>query len=256
MTDLDKSNVRFQKKALSDGHIEKQILLLKLTNELENIPAFGDGAGFDVGTPIRNWVSVTGALLSRISIEKKIDFKTAKMTLASYPLPTIKQIIGQVADAIEDIKLELELEGRADIGNAYPSGDVYNFFSDLKEIINSAEKQILVIDPYFDGKSFDAYLSSVARKVEVKILASRYTDDIKTYVDKYIAQYGGTVELRHSLELHDRIVFIDRSQAWIMGGSIKDAANKKPTYLIPLASQIMGAKYNIYSQIWDRSDET
>jgi hypothetical protein len=39
-----------------------------------------------------------------------------------------------------------------------------------------------------------------------------------------------------------------------MGGSIKDAG-KKATYLIPLATPITEAKYAIYNEIWDRSNE-
>ena len=72
----------------------------------------------------------------------------------------INQIKGQVMDAIEALKLDLELEGRGDIGNVYAAGEVYKLFSDLKEIIGAATKEILLVDPYFNGEAFDDYLST------------------------------------------------------------------------------------------------
>ncbi|MFT5396806.1 MAG: hypothetical protein ACI85N_002013 [Gammaproteobacteria bacterium] len=140
---------KMMNKLEGDGPIEKQILLLKLTEALENAPEFGDKAILDASSPQRQWLSQVGAILSRLSIEKKVHFKSSFTTLVRYWQPAIVQIQGQVLDAIEEIKLELKLDDRSDIGNAYAPSDVYRFFSDLKEVINSAEKEITIVDPYF-----------------------------------------------------------------------------------------------------------
>jgi len=57
-----------------DGPIEKHILLLKLTEALENAPDFGDKPVLDVGTPQRQWLSEVGALLSRLDVGEKSSF--------------------------------------------------------------------------------------------------------------------------------------------------------------------------------------
>ena len=124
----------------------------------------------------------------------------------------------------------------------------------MKSIIGNAENELLIIDPYFNGEAFDAYLSEVDATINIRILADRYSKDIKAYVDKHMEQYGSSIELKRSKELHDRIVFIDNGVSWIMGGSIKDAG-KKATYLIPLATPITEAKYAIYSEIWERASD-
>lgn len=241
---------RMMKKLQGDGPIEKHIILLKLTEALENAPDFGDKPLFDPVTLQRKWLSRVGALLSRLGIDKKIQFKSSFTTLAQYWEPAIIEIKGQVLDAIEEIKLELELDDRSDIGSAYAPGDVYRFFADLKEVINSANSEVMIVDPYFNGDAFDAYLSTASSDLVIKILADRYSKDISNYIEKHKTQFGTNIELRRSKALHDRIIFIDDETSWIMGGSIKDAG-KKATYLIPLATQLSVIKKEIYTEIWN-----
>jgi hypothetical protein len=244
---------RMIKKLEGDGPMEKHIILLKLNEALENAPYFGDKPMLDVNTPQRQWLSKVGALLSRLDpIGKKVRFNKSFSSLTSFWVISIRNIKGQVADAIEEIKLELELDGRSDIGSAYAPGDVYRFFADLKAVINQAEFEVLVVDPYFNGEAFDAYLSTAKPGLNIRILADRYSKDISSYVEKHKAQFQTNIELRSSKELHDRLIFIDDDSAWIMGGSIKDAG-KKATYLIPLTTEIAIAKKEIYAAIWDRS---
>ncbi len=245
---------KMMKKLEGDGPVEKQIILLKLTEALEQAPEFGDKAIMDPASPQRQWLSRVGALLSRLGLDKQVQYRASFQTLIQYWKHGITQIKGQVLDATEELKLELELDGRSEIGNAYEPGDVYKFFADLKSIIGNAENELLIIDPYFNGEAFDAYLSEVDATINIRILADRYSKDIKAYVDKHMEQYGSSIELKRSKELHDRIVFIDNGVSWIMGGSIKDAG-KKATYLIPLATPITEAKYAIYSEIWERASD-
>ncbi len=243
---------RMIKRLEGDGPVEKQIILLKLTEALENAPEFGDKPAMDPTTPQRRWLSEVGALLSRLGLDKRTQYRATFRTLIQYWPHAIIQIKGQALDAIEELKLELELDGRSEIGNAYAPGEVYRFFADLKAVIKGASKEIFIVDPYFNGDAFDAYLSELDENLYIRILADRYSKDISAYVEKHITQYGTKIEIRRSKKIHDRIVFIDDEASWIMGGSIKDAG-KKATYLIPLASQISAAKEEIYNEIWSQS---
>ncbi len=243
---------KIMKELEGDGPIEKHILLLKLTKALENSPDFGDKPVMDVNSPQRIWLSEVGALLSRVSFERKLNYQSSFRKVIKYWVLTIEQIQGQVLDAIEELKLELELGGRSDIGSAYAPGETYKFFADLKEIINQAEHKIMIIDPYFNAKAFDEYLSTVQKGLNIHILADQYLKEIHGYVEKHKEQFDTKVELRKSEELHDRIIIIDDNIGWVMGGSIKDAG-KKATYLIPLDINIVVSKKSIYEEIWNRS---
>lgn len=65
-------------------------------------------------------------------------------------------------------------------------GQVYEYFRDLKQIIARAEQQLFVIDPYFNGRAFDDYLSEVSGNIETRILAERYSKETKAYADRHI----------------------------------------------------------------------
>lgn len=226
--------------------MEKQIILSKLTNLIEHVP--------EQQTRPRQWIAEAKALVDqydpshvRLNIAAKVEF------LDFDPVGRFESIVGYVTDTIEKIKLELELEGRTEFGTAYSAGDVYRFFADLKQIMEKTNRDIMVVDPYLDGKTFDAYFRDCPNNVMIRILTRKYVDSIKPYVSKYEEQYGTRITLKESDELHDRLILIDCAECWISGGSIKDAATTKPTYLIPITSPILEDKIRIYNEIWDRA---
>ena len=168
-----------------------------------------------------------------------------------YALP---RILDCIQDAIEEIRLELELDGKSDVGMAYDPGEVYRYFSDLKKILSGATQEVLVVDPYLNGATFDQYFSEWSEKVKIRLLVDRYAKDLKAYVVKHMEQFGTDLELGISNELHDRIVIVDQEICWISGGSIKDGG-RKPAYLIPLAPEIAEKKLRTYNQIWTRANK-
>lgn len=234
--------------------VEQHIILLKLSELLEKTPDLSSKpiAG---SSPQRQWVAEVGALINRISSEKKISFKTAKAMLGQHWNYAIDQIQGLALDVIEELKLELELSGRSEIGSAYQPGDIYKFFVDLKSIIGGAQSEILIIDPYFDGEAFNNYVSGVDGCVEVRIFTSKNAQELKAYLDKHRAQFSSSIEIRKSNKLHDRLVITDRTECWITGGSINHAGNRSPAYLIPVGSELAKSKLEIYEEIWDSSQQ-
>jgi hypothetical protein len=47
-------------------------------------------------------------------------------------------------------------------------------------------------------------------------------------------------------------VFFDQ-RGWVIGQSIKDAARKKPTYLVELGEPLRTVARDIYNQIWGKA---
>ncbi|MEW6519694.1 MAG: hypothetical protein AB1461_09805 [Thermodesulfobacteriota bacterium] len=252
--DLKRAQEKLSRELAGPSPVEQHIILLKLSELMNNAPDFSTKpiAG---ATPQRQWIAEVGALISRVSSEKKINFNTTKSMLGHYWGHTIGQIQGLVLDVIEELKLELELSGRADIGSAYAPGEVYKFFVDLKSIVNGAQSEIFLIDPYFDGEAFKNYLSDVGSDIRVRIFANKYAQKVKIHIEKHQAQYSSDILIKKSKKLHDRLVIIDRTDCWITGGSVNHAGNKSPAYLIPVGTEIAKDKLKIYDDIWNASQE-
>lgn len=229
--------------------IEKHIILLKLTEQLNSSEGFKEKKIFKVSSDERRWLAQTEALLRRVN---ELTFGIKLSSIKNGIHHHISDVQGIIMDACEELKLDLELDGRSEIGSAYSAGDVYRFFTDLKNVMASANAKISIIDPYFDGTAFDDYLSTVSDRINIEVLTSRYTDDILQYANKHKAQYSSNIEIRKSKEIHDRVIFVDSSECWIVGASIKDAG-KKPTYLIPLSSELALEKLRIYSDVYSRA---
>jgi len=117
---------------------------------------------------------------------------------------------------------------------------------------DGAQHSLFIVDPYIDNIIFDGYLANLRRPIATRLLVQRYVDSVKVAAAAFQAQHGGQVEARRSADLHDRLIFIDCTQCWVLGASIKDAA-RKPTYLAPLADDLVADKLRIYEAIWATS---
>jgi len=225
---------------------------MKLLYEFENAPNFGDKYIADANSPPQQWIARIGALLSRVGLEHKVAFQSCRSTTVQYWRVSREPLRQQLLAAAEEIKLELELDGHEYIGQVYDVQHQYDFLCDLKEIIMGAQKEVFVVDPYFDGGAFETYLGPLGNSCGIRVLCGKYSRDVAGHIDAFKAQYGVSPELRTSKDIHDRLVILDGSDCWIVGGSIKDAG-KKPTYLVPLQPGIAPTKIAIYESLWQKS---
>lgn len=243
---------KLTREAMGVTPMQKHIILLKLTKLLEVVPRF-ENRPIEPTSPERKWLSEVGALLTKLDRAHYGSLVSTRLSfLKISPKPNADDIVGCAYDALEAIKLDLELDGRSEIGTAYEPGDIYKYYADLKDVINGAASEIMVVDAYFNGEAFNAYFGSVTNGIAIRLLLDRYADDTKAYADKHNAQYQASIEVRASKELHDRVIFVDQTDCWITGGSIKDAG-KKAAYLIPVGPELAQAKLSIYETIWNRS---
>ena len=232
---------------------KKHIILRRLEDLRENAP----NPLFDVSilgySPLRQWLARVGAV---IKVYDPIRLSTAFDTAISFQSKDSQELhqvaLGYLLRAIEEIKTELELEGRSEVGNAYGPGEVYRYFADLKRIVGGATKELLIVDPYFNGEAFDSYLAEVSNKVSIRLFLEHKIKELSNWAGKHCKQFGTQIELRSSKQLHDRVLFVDCDDCWISGGSIKDGG-KKPTYLIPLAPRVAEKKLRIYEELWSSS---
>jgi hypothetical protein len=141
-------------------------------------------------------------------------------------------------------ELEIDLPEK-EIKGAYEPGQQYEYYSDVKTCLTLAHREIFIIDPYLDTDIFDVYANAITRAVHFRLLTANVPANVQTLAQKYAA--GGNLEFRQSLSIHDRVLFAD-DRVWVSGQSLKDAARKKPTYIVELDEPSMR---RTYEPIWN-----
>jgi hypothetical protein len=189
--------------------IEKHILLLKLNTAIENFPELDEKPINAAKSSQRKWIAEISALLKRVSNEQKLTIQMNIMSLDLAWGSAVNKIIGQVLDSIEELKLDLELDGESEIGCVFEKGEFYKLFVALKSIIGQATKEVLIIDPYFNGEAFEAYLGNSQPNLRIRIFANQGFNEVSEYIKKHKSEFGTEIKLRKNKNLHDRVLIID-----------------------------------------------
>lgn len=230
-------------------YMTPHVLLEKLKALLQSIPPL-EGRG-SYSNEQYSWLGQASAIMYEWDPIQSLSFKVSVDCL-------IKNIdrsgnLGILVSFIHDVIARVENSLPQEAGQAFGPGAVYDFFKALNELVATARSELWVVDPYLDAEVFDGYMQSLNSGVSARLLTAKYLSNVKVAAEKYQAQFGSAIEVRSSNGIHDRIIFVDQEQCWVLGASIKDAALKKPTYLAPISADVAMEKIKLYEAIWASS---
>ena len=198
------------------------------------------------------WLGKTHALLARWNSLEATSFSMVSGFLG---MPQTREghlmnLMGILHRALAD--LQLDTPSKPD--QAFGPGAVYDFFKALKDLLSTATKTVMVVDPYLDDQVFDTYISGINPNVKVNLLTTKVGEQFRPALDKYCAQHQQDVQVRKTKGIHDRVVMIDGNSCWVLGQSINNAAKSKPTYIAPVSSDTAAEKIRTYQEIWNASE--
>lgn len=104
------------------------------------------------------------------------------------------------------------------------SGQIYDAFSLLVDIIQEAENSIILVDGYVDVGTLNI-ISKKKANVSVKIYTSQRAKLNQKDVANFNAQYP-ELGVEYTSSFHDRFLVIDDKKAYHIGASLKDAGKK------------------------------
>jgi len=106
-----------------------------------------------------------------------------------------------------------------EIKKIFFEGELYDAYSLLLDILNKANKEIIIIDNYA-GKELLDILKNINKKI---IIVTKNIDEILK--KKYEKQYNN-VTIINSNSFHDRFIILDRKKLYSSGASFKDLGKK------------------------------
>ena len=131
----------------------------------------------------------------------------------------------------------------------YEKGQVYDFYTDIRDITNQAKNEVFLIDAYPNEEVLNLYLEKTPTGIKIRILTNKPQANFVTVAQKFKVKPGVSFEVRESKDCHDRLFFVDDS-CWVMGQSLKDAG-KKPTYLVKIESHQLFRK--VFEDLWSQA---
>ena len=106
----------------------------------------------------------------------------------------------------------------------FVKGQIFDAYIALQNLIKKAQKEIILIDNYIDLTILERFSK---KKIGVKVIIYTRADTPVTKFDEtqFNAQYP-TLTLKHTNNMHDRFLIIDRTEIYHIGASLKDLGKK------------------------------
>jgi len=161
--------------------------------------------------------AATGKFLSRIhQLQKVPDYKG----LPERMLNALKNIGWGFQD---DRLVALDPEVREMF---FPKGSQWDAFVAIRDVVNKAQSNLMLVDPFCDSAFFGILHSSTARPKAVQLLCRKNPAALKAEAQAFGAQHQMGIELRTSSDFHDRFLVVDRAACVHLGASINHAGSR------------------------------
>ena len=125
--------------------------------------------------------------------------------------------IDELFDKMDRYKIE-------DKQGIFFQGQIFDAYAKFESFIQSAEKEILLIDNYIDISVLERF-SKKRKDVKVTIFTDPKTKLSEQDIQKFNEQYP-TLTLKHTSKAHDRFLIIDNKILYHIGASLKDLGKK------------------------------
>ena len=172
---------------------------------------------------------LAGVLKSKTAIEMSLRIVNTFIFMRKYISTNLieqKLINNMVLEHESEIKLLQEsfdkLDSKKLVNEIYFNGQIYDAYSKIKDILNDAKEELIIIDGYADKTTLD-----IIKNIKCKVILIVKTNSklSKLDIDKYNKQYHN-LKIIYNNNYHDRYFIIDRNIIYHCGTSINHAGSK------------------------------
>jgi hypothetical protein len=144
---------------------------------------------------------------------------------------------------------ELRLKTVGPLTVAVGAGGVFDYFDQVRKVIEGANLDLLFVDPYLDAEFVSRYLPHVSQGVSIRLLGREHMATLMPAIAMLRQQTNLPIEVRSAIGFHDRYVFVDKMSCFLSGSSFKDGAKKAPTILTQIVDAFAAVSAT-YERIW------
>lgn len=129
----------------------------------------------------------------------------------------------------------------------FSNNNSHSFDKFIRNLFKKASKTVDIADGYVSGAIFDNLLDEVPKNVTIRFLFGKDTGGFTQRANRFAKEYE--FEKKQSNNFHDRFIIID-GIGYIIGPSLKDAADKKPASLVSLNKNDSVKLIKLFTCLW------
>lgn len=221
-------------------------LLAELEDLLRTMPP-RDRLGDDSADSL-SWLGRATAIISKWRPEMTIPAQLHIGTMHG-PGRGYNQAINGLIVILHQARADLRMKTLGPSNVAVASSMVFEYFDEIRKVIQEAKSDILFVDPYLDADFISRYLPHITPGVNIRLLAREKISSLLPAAELFLAQNKVTLQIRSAQNFHDRFVFIDEGNCYQSGASFKDGAKKAPTTITQI-TDAFAAVFQMYQDIW------
>lgn len=221
----------------------------QLLAELEDILRTMPGR-LDLDRPdIFSWVGRALAVIRMWDPSKETSFASSVHDIHSGMASITDDGNRKMQIILNQARHDLRLKTVGPLTVAVDQGAVFDYFDEVRKLVQTAKSELLFVDPYLDAEFVSRYLPQVAPGVTVRLLTRDRLLTLLPAVDAFRQQHKLAIEVRSAPGFHDRYIFLDGLFCYQSGASFKDGAKKAPTTLTQIVDAFP-AMLATYEQRW------
>ena len=141
-------------------------------------------------------------------------------------------------------------------GAFVPAGNAFDALAAFSKVLSTPTKDLLFIDPYMDEKVLLDFAPLAPEHITVRLLADQqyHKPSLRPAVHRWIAQYGQSRPIEARLvparALHDRLLIVDGTAAWVLTQSMNAFATRSPASIVRADAETATLKVAAYEAMW------
>ncbi|MFV1977307.1 MAG: hypothetical protein ACC651_16310 [Candidatus Scalindua sp.] len=196
-----------------------------------------------------SWLGRVSAVIEEWDAPKTLRLNLALAKFQGVMARASSEGFREIITLLHQARHSLRMKTVGPVNVAINNGGVFDYFDELRKIIETGTSDLLFIDPYLDAEFVSRYLGSVTENVSIRLLAREKIATLLPAVHAFMGQHGAQILVRTSPGFHDRYVIVDGNSCYQSGASFKDGAKRSPTTLTQI-TDAFPAIQKTYEDLW------
>lgn len=195
------------------------------------------------------WLGRVSAAIEAWDLVKGFSLGLALQQFQSTMARDANEGLRTILTLLHQARHDLRMKTIGPVNTAIGHGRVFDYFDEVRKVIESAKQDLFFVDPYLDAEFVSRYLTNVKAGTMIRLLTREKLPTLLPAVDLYVRQFNTTVSVRSGSGFHDRYVMVDRTACYQSGASFKDGAKAAPTTLTQITDAFPGVS-KTYEDLW------